>query len=279
MDEHLVALEKRMQQLQEALRQALTQQDNAQVNVLGEELTRTRHAWNVLCGLSDVPEVAQPEVQPEIRPEPALAVVEPNQGVPVRDQVHQALALLTVPASPKLLSQVHQAFFSSPLNTARMTTLRRDEERSFRSAPYGRAYYICPALTSDLLSPARALLALSTWPLEQRLVGPLTQRIHFLTSALRLADAAEHLAGEAGMPQPVQQLLLHYSRNIHGDTPRGPLDLDALRRAAAAELAIHADDDADTRAEAAQRARQQLGDAEQIFGNILRNTARLRRTS
>lgn len=61
--------------------------------------------------------------------------------------------------------------------------------------------------------------------------------------------------------------------------PRGPLDLDALRRAAAAELAIHADDDADTRAEAAQRARQQLGDAEQIFGNILRNTARLRRTS
>ncbi|MFJ2217354.1 hypothetical protein ACIQVO_00125 [Streptomyces sp. NPDC101062] len=275
MDEHLVALEKRMQQLQEALRQALTQHDSAQVNVLGEELTRTRHAWNVLCGLSDVPDTAQPEV----RPEPAPAVVEPNQGVPVRDQVHQALALLTVPASPKLLSQVHQAFFSSPLNTARMTTLRRDEERSFRAAPYGRAYYICPALTSDLLSPARALLALSTWPLEQRLVGPLTQRVHFLTSALRLADAAEHLAGEAGMPQPVQQLLLHYSRNIHGDTPRGPLDLDALRRAVAAELEIHADDDADTRAEAAQRARQQLGDAEQIFGNILRNTSRLHRTS
>jgi hypothetical protein len=208
-----------------------------------------------------------------------LTVAEPNQGVPVRDQVHQALALLTVPASPKLLSHVHQAFFSSQLNTARLTTLRRDEERSFRSAPYGRAYYICPALTFDLLSPARGLLALSTWPLEQRLVGPLTQRVHFLTSALRLADAAEHLAGEAGMPQPVQQLLLHYSRNIHGDTSRGLLDLDALRRAAAAELEIHADDDADTRAEAAQRAREQLGDVEQIFGNILRDTARLRRTS
>ncbi|GGV28088.1 hypothetical protein GCM10010260_80620 [Streptomyces filipinensis] len=279
MDEHLVALEKRMQQLQEALRQALTQHDNAQVKVLGEELTRTRHAWNVLCGLSEVPDTAQPEVQPEARPEPTQTVTESNQGVPVRDQVHQALALLTVPASPKLLSQVHQAFFSSPLNTARLTTLRRDEERSFRSAPYGRAYYICPALTSDLLSPARGLLALSTWPLEQRLVGPLTQRVHFLTAALRLADAAEHLAGETGVPQPVQQLLLHYSRNIHGDTPRGPLDLDALRRAAAAELEIHADDDADTRAEAAQRAREQLGDVEQIFGNILRDTARLRRTS
>jgi hypothetical protein len=279
MDEHLVALEKRMQQLQEAIRQALAEHDNAQASRLGAELTRTQHAWNVLCGLSDVPDTARPESKPEVQPEPAPAVAEPHQGVPVRDQVHQALTLLTVPASPKLLSQVHQAFFSSPLNTARLTTLRRDEERSFRAAPYGRAYYICPALTADLLSPARGLLALSTWPLEERLVGPLTQRVHFLTSALRLADAAEHLAGETGMPQPVQQLLLHYSRNIHGDTTRGPLDLAALRQAAAAELEIHADDDADTRAEAARRARQQLGDAEQIFGNILRNTARLRRTS
>lgn len=272
MDEHLVALEKRMQQLQEAIRQALTQHDTDQVSVLGEELTRTQRAWNVLCGIGDSPDTAQPE--------PAPALAEPKQGgLTVRDQVHQALALLTVPASPKLLSQVHQAFFSSPLNTARLTTLRRDEERSFRSAPYARAYYICPALTSDLLSPARALLALSTWPLEQRLVGPLTQRVHFLTSALRLADAAEHLAGETELPQPVQQLLLHYSRNLHGDTARGPLDLDELRRAAAAELEIHADDDADTRAEAAQRARRQLGDAEQIFGNTLRNATRLRRTS
>ncbi|MFB6931285.1 hypothetical protein [Streptomyces chartreusis] len=275
MDEHLVALEKRMQQLQEAIRQALTQHDNAQASRLGVELTRTQHAWNVLCGLSDVPDAARPELQSE----PAPADAEPNQAVPARDQVHQALALLTVPASPKLLSQVHQAFFSSPLNTARLTTLRRDEERSFRSAPYGRAYYICPALTSDLLSPARGLLALSTWPLQQRLVGPLTQRVHFLTAALRLADAAEHLSGETGLPQPVQQLLLHYSRNIHGDTIRGLRDLNALRRAATAELEIHVHDDADHRAEAAQRARQQLADAEQIFGNILRNTTRQRRTS
>ncbi|MFI0777289.1 hypothetical protein [Streptomyces sp. NPDC021212] len=272
MDEHLVALEKRMQQLQEAIRQALTQHDTAQVSHLGEELTRTQRAWKVLCGISDGPDAAQSE--------PAPTVAEPNPGgLPVRDQVHQALALLTVPASPKLLSQVHQAFFSSPLNTARLTTLRRDEERSFRSAPYARAYYICPALTSDLLSPARALLALSTWPLEQRMVGPLTQRVHFLTSALRLADSAEQLTSDTELPQPVQQLLLNYSRNIHGDTARGPLDLDALRRAAAAELEIHADDDADTRAEAARRARQQLGDAEQIFGNTLRNTTRLHRTS
>lgn len=278
MDEHLVALEKRMQQLQEALRQALMQHDTAQVHSLGEQLTRTRHAWNVLCGISEVPDTAQPEVQPGVRPEPASAVVEPNQDVPVRDQVHQALALLTVPASPKLLSQVHQAFFSTPLNTARMTTLRRDEERSFRSAPYGRAYYICPALTSDLLTGPRAARPeyLATGAAPGRAAHPARPLPH-LSCAARGRRRTPRRRGRDAAARPATAAVLqpqHPRRR-----PRGPLDLDALRRAAAAELEIHADDDADTRAEAAQRARQQLGDAEQIFGNILRNTARLRRTS
>ncbi|MER5280936.1 hypothetical protein ABT025_35105 [Streptomyces sp. NPDC002809] len=270
MHEHLVALEERMQQLQQAIRQALTQHDHAQAALLRAELKRTQRAWDVLCGPDETPEETQPEPEPPTAPEHSW------EGRPARDQVRQALTLLTVPASPRLLSQVHQAFFSGPLNTARLTTLRRDEERSFRSAPYARPYYICSALTSDLLSPARALLALSTWPLQQRIVGPLTQRVHFLTSALRLADAAEHLTGDTELPQHLQQLLMHYSRNLQG---RSPLDLDALRQTAAAELEIHADEDADTRAEAARRALKQLGDVEQNFGNTLRNVTRQSRTA
>lgn len=120
--------------VQQAIRQALAQDDTAQTGVLGEELKRRQRAWNVLCGLGDDPDTARREPAPP-------AAVEPSQGgLPVRDQVHRALTLLTVPASPKLLSQVHQALFSSPLNTAPLTTIRRDEERSFRSGPYARAY-------------------------------------------------------------------------------------------------------------------------------------------
>ncbi|WP_234309381.1 hypothetical protein [Streptomyces sp. NRRL F-5193] len=261
-----------MQQLQHAVRQALTQGDHTQLGTLGEELRRAQRAWEVLCGLDSNPTRDQ---QPTpATPEP------PRDNLPLRDQVHQALTLLTVPASPKLLSQVHQAFFSTPLNTARLTTLRRDEERSFRSAPYARPYYICSTLTSDLLAPARALLALSTWSLERRIVGPLTQRVHFLTAALRLTDAAERLSGEAELPQSVQLLLLRYSQNIHGyDNRSGTLDLTALRQAAATELDIHADEDAATCAAAAQRAREQLGDAEQNFGSTLRVVSRRHRTA
>ncbi|MFI1815146.1 hypothetical protein ACH414_32890 [Streptomyces sp. NPDC020422] len=274
MHEHLVALEGRMQQLQHAIRQALTHDDSAQLDSLRQELRRAQRAWEVLCGLDDSPATGQQEPTPPAAPKPI------RSNLPIRDQVNQALALLTVPASPKLISQVHRAFFSSSLNTARLTTLRRDEERSFRSAPYARAYYVCSALTYDLLAPARALLALSTWPLERRIVGPLTQRVHFLTAAMRLADAAERLIGDTQPPQPVQQLLLHYSRNVHGySTPNGTLDLAALRSAAAAELEIHADDDADTCAEAAQRAREKLSDAEQNFGNTLRSVSHQSRTA
>jgi hypothetical protein len=84
--------------------------------------------------------------------------------------VHQALTLLGVPAAYRLITAVHDAFFGSVLPGARLTSLRRDEERSFRTMPHARPYYLCAALISDLLAPARGLLAVSTWPMERRQV-------------------------------------------------------------------------------------------------------------
>ncbi|MEK2495161.1 hypothetical protein WN990_37030 [Kitasatospora purpeofusca] len=272
MHEHLDALEAHMQRLQHAMRQAQEQHDSAQLTTLRQELQRTQSAWNALFTPGGEPQRTQPPAAP---PAPDRTWGD----APVREQVQQVLALTAVPTAPRILSEVHEAFFSRPLNTARLTTLRRDEERSFRNAPYNRNYYVCSALTFDLLSPARALLALSTWPLEQRLIGPLTHRVNFLTSTMHLADAAERLPGDAPLPAAVQQLLLRCGRNIPDYPVRGPLDLDALRRTAAAELAIHAADDADTRTEAARRARDQLGDVQQIFGSTLHDAARQRRTS
>jgi len=73
--------------------------------------------------------------------------------LPLREQVHQALSLLTVPASPRLIATVHEAFFASTFPNARLTSLRRDEERSFRTAPFARPYYICAALTAVARCP------------------------------------------------------------------------------------------------------------------------------
>ncbi|MGP3950864.1 hypothetical protein [Streptomyces sp. 7N604] len=267
MHEHLVALEGHMQQLQQAIRQALAQDDAAQTSILGEELKRTQRAWNVLCGLGDDPDTAQPEPAPP-------AAVEPGQGgLPVRDQVHQALTLLTVPAAPKLLSQVHQAFFSGPLNTARLTTLRRDEERSFRSGPYARAYYICPALTSDLLSPARALLALSTWPLEQRLVGPPPNES---TSSPRLCGLRTPPNASSPTPSCRSPSSSFSCATAATSTATLPGARSTWTRCAGPRQPSWLSTPATTRTPAPRRpgVRQQLGEVEQIFGETLRKTAR-----
>ena len=73
--------------------------------------------------------------------------------LPLREQVYEALSLLQVPAAPRLIATVHEAFFATTFSTVRLTSLRRDEERSFRTAPFTRPYYICAALTADFLTP------------------------------------------------------------------------------------------------------------------------------
>ncbi|WP_207936501.1 hypothetical protein [Actinomadura sp. KC216] len=190
--------------------------------------------------------------------------------LPVREQVHQALTLLGAPAAPKLIGAVYAAFFPGEISSTRLTSLRRDEERSFRTAPYARPYYLCAALTADLLAPARGLLTVSTWPLEQRIVGPLSPRTDFLTAAARLA---EHAAAGRGTPSPeVQRLLWRFASNIPGAGTGtvGTADPAALAEAARAELDVHREADRRRRASAARRARDRLDDAERLFGSRLR---------
>jgi hypothetical protein len=151
---------------------------------------------------------------------------------------------------------------------ARLTSLRRDEERSFRAAPHARPYYLCAALTADLLAPARGLLAVSTWPMEQRVIGPLSQRVNYLEAAIRVAESILRV------PSPglaAVRLLRRFALNVPGAAEGGkPITPQAVAQAARAELEVHQDEDQLQRRAAAARARAGLGDAEQLFGARLR---------
>lgn len=256
MQEPLDALESRIAELRRAIRSALAAQDQERVRELRAELRRAERSWDAL-------------VTPPDRAE------EDRQGLasllPAREQVHQALTLLGTPAAPKLIAAVHAAFFAGQLAPSRLASLRRDEERSYRAAPGARPYYLCPALTSDLLSAARALLCVSTWPLEQRIIGPLSPRADFLTAAIRIAEAAPSLSGTAtGSASPaVDRLLRRFAMNIPAAGPAQPggsINPETVAAAAQAELDIHSARDHGDRAQAAVRARSQLDDAEQLFG-------------
>jgi hypothetical protein len=251
-DESAEALERRIDELRSAVRQAVLAGDRAQARALRGELRRAEQEWDdALNDLADdVPVVPRQNA-------PLL---------PIREQVHHALTLLGAPAAPKLVIAVHEAFFAGEIVGARLTSLRRDEERSFRSGPHSRPYYLCSALTADLLAPVRGLLAVSTWPMARRVVGPLSARVDFLTAAIRIAEHLQRAPGPTG-----ERLLWRFAANIPAAVEDfATVKPEAVARAARAELAVHEDADRSHREAAAERARAQLDDTAQLFGSRLR---------
>ena len=278
LEETAEALEARISALRGEVRRAVLAGHARMAGALRHELEDAERSWDrALAREASAVEDQSPlqlQRDRQLGPPEALA----GALLPLREQVHEALSVLQVPAAPRLIATVHEAFFATTFPTARLTSLRRDEERSFRTAPFARPYYICAALATDFLAPSRGLLAISTWPMERRLIGSLSPRVDFLISAINVAQAIEQV------PDPVpaaRALLARFAANVRGSStgmlrynPASRIDPRAVIRAARAELEVHQDEDRRTRAEAAERAREQLDDAEQLFGSASFREAR-----
>jgi hypothetical protein len=266
--ETIEGLERRIDELRVKVREAMLSGERALAAAHRARLKQAEQAWEEALAEAAAartgPDASVP-ARPPLPPEPADP---PGSLLPLREQVYEALSLLQVPAAPKLIATVHEAFFGSTFPTTRVTSLKRDEERSFRTAPFARPYYICAALSADYLSQSRGLLAVSTWPLELRVIGSLSPRVDFLTEAIRVAEAIERIPEP---PPAARRLLERFAASIPGASAGGAggegggARPAAVREAAAAELAVHADADAKTRRAAAERARR-LDGAEQLFG-------------
>lgn len=273
-DPLLDALETRIKQLHGEVRTTVANGAREQAAGLHEELRRARRAWDALVSPPELEgqQLAQAGSAASVAwtatSAPAVSML------PVREQVHRVLMLLQVPAAASLITEVHGAIFPDALPSRRLSSLHRDEERAYMTAPGSRAYYLCPALTADRFSPARGLFAVSAWPLERRIIGPLSTRASFLTCAVAVAAAVKTPPGAAGAPASpaAQWLLARFALNIPGAILPGSSnnvpapDPDLVAAAAQAELDLHADADHDVRHSAAQRAREQLDNYQQLFG-------------
>ncbi|MFC9096937.1 hypothetical protein [Streptomyces sp. NPDC057072] len=272
MPESLEALEQRMADLRACLREATRAGDKGAASKARRELRAVEQAWNdALDAEADTALAAPAESATGQRPDapPFVARASRSGGtvIPVREQVHQALTVLGANAAPKLISATHEAFFADAIVTTRLASLRRDEERSFAAQAHARPYYICAALTHDRLAPARGLLAVSTWPLEQRIVGPLGPRTDFLTQTIRVAEQIQRIQATGEQPSDAAWRLLHrFAQNVPGAHEGfGAPDPERVIRAATAESEVHAAQDASQRRAAAQRARN-LTDTQKLFG-------------
>jgi hypothetical protein len=268
--ETIEALERRIDELRVAVREAVLAGDRPLAAQRRSALRSAERAWE------DALDEAAPEPTgtsaPTGTPEPDEPATpdEPSARagslLPLREQVYEALSLLQVPAAPKLIATVHEAFFGATFPTTRVTSLKRDEERSFRTAPFARPYYICAALSADYLAPSRGLLAVSTWPLELRVIGSLSPRVDFLTAAIRVAEAIERIPEP---PAAARRLLERFAASVSGAiSPGGGADPAAVSEAARAELAVHRDGDTRARRAGAGRARA-LHHPEQLFGTAV----------
>jgi hypothetical protein len=266
-------LERRIDELRVAVREAVLAGDRALAAQRRSALKSAERAWeDALDQAAAAQAGSSARTGPAAQAGPAAPAdsSEPPAGggslLPLREQVYEALSLLQVPAAPKLIATVHEAFFGATFPTTRVTSLKRDEERSFRTAPFARPYYICAALSADYLAPSRGILAVSTWPLEPRVIGSLSPRVDFLTAAIRVAEAIERTPEP---PAAARRLLQRFAASISGAiSPGGGADPAAVSEAARAELTVHQDADAKARRAAAERARG-LHHAEQLFGTTM----------
>jgi hypothetical protein len=256
-------LEARISELRSLLGAATRNKDTARQTDLHAELRQVQREYATALDTDLAAEDAEPPSPPEPRIRTDSAVL------PVREQVYQALAILGAAAAPKLISAVHQAFFHAEIVTARLASLRRDEARSFTAQPYSRPYYVCAALTFDRLIAARGVLALSVWPLEQRIIGPLGPRVDFLTHAVSIAQQMQRINGAGQRPSPqATRLLRRFTANIPGaGDPFDEPELEQVVNAAKAELEVHIAVDTAQRSDAAARALAQLTDVGRLFGS------------
>lgn len=242
-----------MTMLRSQIRGAIAADEPDRTPALRAQLLRAERAWDTLV-----------DVGRAVVPTPIVTGVAASSA---RDRVHQVLALLTVPASPALIGQVLRGLWNTELGAA--TSLRRDEERSWKSGPGTRPFYVVPALHHGSLKPVRALLTLSTWELEQRVVGPVSEMVHRLIVASRVADMIASLdAPTSGQAHLLTWLAADIPGALDGEGSTTPPDPCQVRDAAERELRRHSTQTAADeliRAEAALRLKT-LPVAEQLFG-------------
>lgn len=196
-----------------------------------------------------------------------------ESSVPLRDQVIRALRLTGRPSSARLVSDVTKSRWGEPVDTAKLSYLRRDEARSRRKSQelpgrQARDVYVVPALTYDRLTPVRGTIALSTWPTSLRLIAPLSPRVDMLHSTVALAEEALAVAG-TNYEVPMMRLVSRLGATIPGIKPFGA-EPQAVINAARAELKEIEETDELERSKAADRAHAQLDVEALLFGTQVR---------
>jgi hypothetical protein len=177
---------------------------------------------------------------------------------------------MSVPSSPKQIAAYAEARTGEWFDVRALASIRRDEYRSWISGSK-RETYLVPGLEGPWFVAGRGRLALSHWPLWQRIVGPLSPRADHLRLCLQLVGQIESLGHKAEIEMRMRNLLAEYARSVPGALEDAwasgyDLDMSRVRTALIAELELIRTEDENTRKREAERAIRKLNDEQLVWG-------------
>jgi hypothetical protein len=190
----------------------------------------------------------------------------PRPAGSARQAVIASLAEIGVLSRARLIGDYAQARFDERIDPRAFATLRRDERRAWGSTS-PRPVYVVPALEGRFFQPVRAVLGLSDWTLEQRLVGPWSERHDHLAATAQLARQLAWLnERDPDVAKRLAPVVAGMARSIPGAVEGGEVDTARVREAAEKERVELAAKDKPWREVAADRARTKLNDVQQLWG-------------
>jgi hypothetical protein len=161
---------------------------------------------------------------------------------PMREQVLDIVDELSVPVSPRVVSDYATVVLNFPLSPARFASLRRDEARAYQRDPNARPAWVVPAINVKGLSSIPRLVASSGWEPERRLIGARTLRVNHLKVLLALIRRLSAFDANA---QPKGLAAMAYRFAAWLPTANNA-DLESVNAAAQSELeAIEPEDEAE----------------------------------
>lgn len=195
------------------------------------------------------------------------------KGPSSRERAVTALTELSVPCSPKQIAAYAEARTGESFDVRTLASIRRDEYRSWASGSR-RDTYLVPSLEGPWFLAGRGRLALSHWPLTQRIVGPLSPRVDHLQAALQILARIEDADSKPERRANMRNLLAQYARSVPGaleDAWTDGDDMDVMRVGVAIsnELRLIESQDRDSREREADRAKRQLTEEQLIWGGAM----------
>jgi hypothetical protein len=190
-----------------------------------------------------------------------------------REQAVAALTEMSVPSSPKQIAAYAEARTGEWFDVRALASIRRDEYRSWISGSK-RDTYLVPGLEGPWFVAGRGRLALSHWPLWQRIVAPLSPRADHLRLCLQLVGQIESLGHKAEIETRMRNLLAEYARSVPGAledawASGNDLNMSRVRTALIAELELIRTEDENTRKREAERAMRKLNEEQLVWGGSI----------